>query len=140
MDLCVAGTNGIIHLTDFVIPFNDTSASFTLSTNSSFTDPATAGQEVVDFADPIVAWQAAGYGSTGWQEPLPSEQVVQIESPQETKMIVEFSKLVFGVRDEQRLPEMKWAVMARKTQLVVDSVMTSIENEFKPALVHPGQG
>ncbi|KMZ76524.1 Oxidoreductase [Zostera marina] len=113
MDLCVTGTKGIIHVNDFIVPFEETAASFTLSTNGCLTELA-----------------------TGWKHPLPSEQVVRMEIPQEARMVVEFSKLVASVRDEHRRPEMKWADITRKTQLVVDSVLGSIENGFKPVDVH----
>ncbi|KMZ56734.1 Oxidoreductase [Zostera marina] len=115
MDLCVIGTRGIIHVNDFVLPFDETFASFNHCSDSRFTEPI-----------------------IGWRRPLPREEVVQMEIPQDARMVVEFSKLVVGVRDEHRSPEMKWAAITRKTQLVVDAVLASIENEFKPVDVHQG--
>lgn len=122
MDLCVSGTNGVLRLNDFLVPLEETSASFTFSTSASFKDPTATG------------WKAAGFAdlATGWRHPCPSKQVVQMEIPQEARMIVEFSKLVAGVKREHRRPEMKWAAISRKTQLVVDAVKASIENGFTP--------
>ena len=47
-------------------------------------------------------------------------------------MVVEFSRLVAGIRGAGLSPEGKWPEMARKTQLVIDAVKASIEREFEP--------
>eukprot|EP00268_Persea_americana_P032074 TRINITY_DN3140_c0_g1_i2.p1 TRINITY_DN3140_c0_g1~~TRINITY_DN3140_c0_g1_i2.p1 ORF type:complete len:364 (-),score=36.20 TRINITY_DN3140_c0_g1_i2:254-1345(-) len=108
MDVTVVGTKGTLHLNDFVIPFGETSASFTFATESGFT-------ELV----------------TGWK-PLPSEHIVETDLPQEALMVKEFATLVGGIRDSALKPDKKWPTISRKTQLVLDAVKASIEKGFEP--------
>lgn len=108
MELCVVGSKGTLHLSDFVIPFEETSAPFSFVTNAAFTDL-----------------------HTGWQ-PLPSKHVVATELPQEVCMVKEFARLVGGIRDYSSLPDKNWPAITRKTQLVLDAVKASIDREFEP--------
>uniref|UniRef100_A0A1D1YDX3 Putative oxidoreductase At4g09670 n=1 Tax=Anthurium amnicola TaxID=1678845 RepID=A0A1D1YDX3_9ARAE len=108
MELSVIGTTGTLHLSDFVIPFEEGSASFTFASDAGFT-------ELV----------------TGWQ-PLPSKHVVNADLPQEARMVMEFSRLVGRVKDSVSEPDKKWPEITRKTQLVLDAVKASIEKGCQP--------
>ncbi|KAL0324919.1 UNVERIFIED_CONTAM: putative oxidoreductase [Sesamum radiatum] len=107
MDVTVVGTNGTLHLHDFVIPFEERNASFSTSVESGFT-------ELV----------------TGW-EPKPSQHTVTTELPQEALMVSEFSRLVGSIKFENAKPEKKWPTLSRKTQLVLDAVKASIERGYE---------
>lgn len=108
MEVSVVGTRGTLHLSDFVIPFEEGSAPFTFASNSGFT-------ELV----------------TGWQ-PLPSKHVVNTDLPQEACMVAEFSRLVRGIKDSASKPGQQWPDVTRKTQLVLDAVKASIDEGFEP--------
>ncbi|XP_072977497.1 uncharacterized oxidoreductase At4g09670 [Typha angustifolia] len=108
MEVSAMGTRGTLHLTDFVIPYEESSAAFTFASDSAFT-------ELV----------------TGWQ-PLPSKHVVTTDLPQEALMVQEFSRLVQGIKDSNSKPDTKWPTISRKTQLVIDAVKASIERDFEP--------
>uniref|UniRef100_A0A1D1XGD2 Putative oxidoreductase At4g09670 n=1 Tax=Anthurium amnicola TaxID=1678845 RepID=A0A1D1XGD2_9ARAE len=108
MELSVVGTRGTLRLGDFVIPFDEDSASFTFATDAGFTEL-----------------------STGWQ-PLPSDHVVNTDLPQETRMVMEFSRLVRNIKDSASKPDKQWPDKTRKTQLVLDAVKASIEKGFEP--------
>ncbi|KAG8369251.1 hypothetical protein BUALT_Bualt15G0132100 [Buddleja alternifolia] len=107
MDLTAVGTNGTLHLHDFVIPFEEKKASFATSVKSGFT-------ELV----------------TGW-DPKPSEHTVMTDLPQEALMVREFSRLVGSIKFGGAKPEKKWPALSRKTQLVLDAVKTSIERGYE---------
>ncbi|XP_022885910.1 uncharacterized oxidoreductase At4g09670-like [Olea europaea var. sylvestris] len=107
MDVTVVGTNGTLHVHDFVIPFVEDNASFTTAVKSGFT-------ELV----------------TGW-EPKPSEHIIMTELPQEALMVREFSRLVGSIKFDGLKPDKKWPILSRKTQLVMDAVKVSIERGFE---------
>ncbi|XP_022871965.1 uncharacterized oxidoreductase At4g09670-like [Olea europaea var. sylvestris] len=107
MDVTVVGTNGTLHLHDFIIPFEEKKASFSVSVKSGFT-------ELV----------------TGW-EPKPSEHHVMTDLPQEALMVKEFSRLVGSIKFDGSKPEIKWPTLSRKTQQVLDAVKLSIERGFE---------
>ncbi|KAF8404508.1 hypothetical protein HHK36_009393 [Tetracentron sinense] len=111
MDITAIGTRGSLHLHDFVIPFEETSASFSLSSESGFT-------ELV----------------TGWV-PLPSKHVVTTDLPQEACLVREFASLVGSIKEHGSKAEKKWPTISRKTQLVLDAVKASIEKGFEPVEV-----
>uniref|UniRef100_A0A0E0M7H0 Uncharacterized protein n=1 Tax=Oryza punctata TaxID=4537 RepID=A0A0E0M7H0_ORYPU len=108
MDMTIVGTNGTLHVTDFVIPYEEKSASFSMASKSNF-------------AELHIGW-----------DPLPSKHVVPTNLPQEALMVQEFSRLVQNIRDAGGKPEGKWPAITRKTQVVMDAVKTSIDNEFGP--------
>ncbi|KAL5231083.1 hypothetical protein ABZP36_029859 [Zizania latifolia] len=108
MDMTVVGTNGTLHITDFVIPYEEKSASFSMASKSKF-------------AELHIGW-----------DPLPSKHVVTTDLPQEALMVQEFSRLVQNIRDADGKPEGKWPAITRKTQVVIDAVKTSIDNDFGP--------
>lgn len=108
MDVTAIGTKGTLHLRDFIIPFEEDKASFTMATESWF-------NELV----------------TGWV-PKPSEHTVTTDLPQEACMVREFSRLVAGIKGNGQSPEKKWPTFSRKTQLVLDAVKASIEKGFEP--------
>ncbi|KAF7036214.1 hypothetical protein CFC21_046944 [Triticum aestivum] len=107
MDLTVVGTNGTIHVTDLVIPYEEKSAPFSVASKTNFAEL-----------------------STGW-DPHPSKHVVTTDLPQEGLMVQEFCRLVQGIRDAGVKPEGKWPGITRKTQIVVDAVKASIDNGFE---------
>ncbi|KAL5230844.1 hypothetical protein ABZP36_029620 [Zizania latifolia] len=108
MNVTVVGTNGTLHVTDFVIPYEEKSASFSMASKSKFTEL------------PI-----------GW-DTLLSKHVVTTDLPQEALMVQEFSRLVQNIRDAGGKPEAKWPAITRKTQVVIDAVKISIDNDFGP--------
>ncbi|XP_010916976.1 uncharacterized oxidoreductase At4g09670 [Elaeis guineensis] len=111
MELCVMGTRGTLHLSDFVIPFEETPAKFRIATDSGFKEL-----------------------QTGWH-PLPSEHVISTDLPQEALMIQEFARLAGSIRDSGCKPDEKWYTITRNTQLVLDAVKESIEKGLEPVNV-----
>uniref|UniRef100_A0A0D9XJG7 Gfo/Idh/MocA-like oxidoreductase N-terminal domain-containing protein n=1 Tax=Leersia perrieri TaxID=77586 RepID=A0A0D9XJG7_9ORYZ len=107
-DMTIVGTNGTLHVTDLVIPYEEKSAQFSMATKSKF-------------AELHIGW-----------DPLPSKHVLPTDLPQEALMIQEFSRLVQNIRDAGGKPDGKWPAITRKTQIVMDAVKTSIDNEFGP--------
>lgn len=103
MTVTTSGTKGTLHLSDFVIPFEEKQSSFTTATESGFT-------ELV----------------TGWV-PLPSQHTVMTDIPQEVRMVTEFSRLVKSVKYDGGAVEKMWPTISRKTQLVLDAVKASVE-------------
>ncbi|XP_058096617.1 uncharacterized oxidoreductase At4g09670-like [Magnolia sinica] len=108
MDVTVHGSNGTLHLNDFVIPFKETSAPFTFGTKNGWAEL-----------------------SLGWR-PLPSEHVVETDLPQEAYMVEEFVRLVKSIKDSGSKPDSKWPTISRKTQLVIDAVKASIDKGCEP--------
>ncbi|XP_058187695.1 uncharacterized oxidoreductase At4g09670-like [Rhododendron vialii] len=108
MDITCAGTNGYLRLHDFVIPFQENVVSFYDVSSSRF------------------ATLALGI------EPIPSEHKVATDLPQEALMVREFARLVASIGENGTEPEKKWAIISRKTQLVVDAVKASIDRGFEP--------
>ncbi|MFQ6640108.1 hypothetical protein Gotur_016357 [Gossypium turneri] len=108
MNLTAIGTLGTLHLTDFIIPYQEHQASYTTSTKPGF-------NELV----------------TGWVQ-LPSEHTVTVDLPQEACMVREFASLVANIKKNGAQPDKKWPTISRKTQLVLDAVKASMEKGFQP--------
>ncbi|KAL4278526.1 hypothetical protein GQ457_03G029420 [Hibiscus cannabinus] len=108
MNLTAIGTSGTLHLTDFIIPYQEHEASYTTSTKPNF--------------DELV---------TGWSQ-LPSEHTVTVDLPQEVCMVREFASLVKNIKKNGTQPDKKWPTISRKTQLVLDAVKASIDKGFQP--------
>ncbi|KAJ4820304.1 NAD(P)-binding domain-containing protein [Rhynchospora pubera] len=108
MQMTVIGTKGALHVTDFIIPYEEEKGSFTFVSDAGFT-------ELV----------------TGWV-PVPSKHEVTADLPQEARMVREFSRLVKLIKEEGKEPETKWPEITRKTQLVIDAVKKSVDNGFEP--------
>uniref|UniRef100_I1QUB0 Uncharacterized protein n=1 Tax=Oryza glaberrima TaxID=4538 RepID=I1QUB0_ORYGL len=70
MDMTIVGTNGTLHVTDFVIPYEEKSAAFNMASKSKF-------------AELHIGW-----------DPLPSKHVVSTDLPQEALMVQEFSRAI----------------------------------------------
>ncbi|KAM0845262.1 hypothetical protein ACQ4PT_056498 [Festuca glaucescens] len=104
MDMTVVGTNGTIHVTDLLIPYNEKSSPFSVDSNTDVNELATE-----------------------WV-PHPSKHVVTMDLPQEALMVQEFCRPVRNIRDAGGKPEGKWMTITQKTQIVVDAVKTSIDN------------
>ncbi|PIA47905.1 hypothetical protein AQUCO_01400480v1 [Aquilegia coerulea] len=111
MDLTAVGTFGTLHVNDFVVPFEEKSATYNSATKSWFT-------ELV----------------TGWN-PRPSDNIVTTDLPQEALMVREFARLVRSIKDSNSKPDSKWPTISRKTQLVLDAVKASIDKGFEPVEV-----
>ncbi|KAL2333192.1 hypothetical protein Fmac_014405 [Flemingia macrophylla] len=111
MDLAICGSNGSLHLRDFIIPYQETSASIDLTLGAKFVDL-----------------------HIGWNV-RPEEVHVANELPQEALMVQEFSRLVASIRDCGSQPSNKWPEISRKTQLVVDAVKKSLELGCKPVFL-----
>ncbi|XP_057845538.2 uncharacterized oxidoreductase At4g09670 [Cryptomeria japonica] len=103
MDLSVHGSKGILKLHDFVIPYEENSASFFSSTNTQF-----------------------GEMDTVWG-PRPNEHTVTVEFPQEIFMLQEFARLVNRIRNSGGKPDSQWSSISRKTQIVLNAIKTSIQ-------------
>ncbi|KAE8727807.1 Cytochrome P450, family 78, subfamily A, polypeptide 7 [Hibiscus syriacus] len=108
MNIIAIGTYGTLHLTDFVIPYQEHEASYIASAKSRFNDLV-----------------------TGWT-PRPSEHTVTADLPQEVCMMREFAKLVQDIKKNGAKPDIKWPTISRKTQMVLDAVKASIEKGFEP--------
>ncbi|KAH7833388.1 hypothetical protein Vadar_005802 [Vaccinium darrowii] len=102
---------GTLHFHDFVIPFEEEKASFTVGTETLF-------KELL----------------MGWI-PKPCEHTVITDLPQEACMVMEFARLVAGIKGNRHKPEEKWPTFSRKTQLIMDAVKASINKGFEPVEV-----
>ncbi|GFZ09579.1 NAD(P)-binding Rossmann-fold superfamily protein [Actinidia rufa] len=108
MDLALRGSNGSVHLEDFIIPYEESCAFFDFTSGAKF-------------ADLHIGWNVK-----------PERVEVSSTLPQEALMVQEFGRLVKGVRDCGRSPDEKWPEISRMTQLVLDAVNKSIDLGFVP--------
>ena len=108
MDLAICGSNGSLHVRDFIIPCQEASALFDFTFGAKFVDL-----------------------HIGWNV-RPEEVYVATVLPQEALMVREFARLVASIRDSGSGPSTKWPEITRKTQLVVDAVKKSLELGCKP--------
>ncbi|XP_057856876.2 uncharacterized oxidoreductase At4g09670 [Cryptomeria japonica] len=104
MDLSFLGSKGNMRLHDFVIPYEENTASFFSSANTG------KHKEI----------------SSGWG-PRSSEHIVTTKFPQETMMVQEFGKLVKGIQDSGGKPDSLWPSISRKTQILLNAVNESIQ-------------
>ncbi|XP_015956642.1 uncharacterized oxidoreductase At4g09670 [Arachis duranensis] len=102
MDLAICGSNGSLHVRDFIIPYQEHVASFDFTFGAKFVDL-----------------------HIGWNV-KPEEVHVANVLPQEALMVQEFASLVATG------PDNKWPQITRKTQLVVDAVNKSLDLGCKP--------
>ncbi|KAJ4917830.1 putative oxidoreductase [Raphanus sativus] len=100
MEITAVGTKGTLCVQDFVIPFEETQATFTTCLKSGFNDP----------------WVSR-----------PTEHTVKTEFPQEACMVREFARLVGEIKNKGAEPEGFWPNISRKTQLVVDAIKESVD-------------
>lgn len=107
-DLTVCGSNGTLHVEDFIIPYEENTASFRFTTNAEFVDL-----------------------HIGWNVKPQEVQVGTGELPQEGMMIQEFSRLVKGIKDLKLKPDAKWGEISRAAQVVLDAVKKSIDNGYE---------
>ena len=108
MDITITGTHGSVNVYDFIIPYQETSASFDITLGAKF-------------AELHIGWNTK-----------PEEVEVANEIPQEALMIAEFSRLVQAIRTTGCCPDSKWPQISRKTQLVMDAVKKSIDIDCRP--------
>ncbi|KAK9272349.1 hypothetical protein L1049_002720 [Liquidambar formosana] len=108
MDLAISGSNGSLHLKDFIIPYQENSASFNFTSGAKFVEL-----------------------HIGWNV-KPEKIQVASELPQEALMVQEFARLAKGIKDSGHGPNGKWPEISRKTQLVMDAVKKSIDLGSKP--------
>jgi hypothetical protein len=66
----------------------------------------------------------------GWTT-KPEAVVVETSLPQEALMILEFVKEVKLAQDKKSEPSLNWADISRKTQVVLDAVKRSIDQNFE---------
>nr|GEZ70908.1 uncharacterized oxidoreductase At4g09670 [Tanacetum cinerariifolium] len=111
MDITALGTKGNFRVHDFVIPFNEKVGAFYAVANSR--------------------WAELSLGCV----PEPSEFKITTDLPQEALMVQEFARLVEGICNGVAKPEKKWPILSRKTQVVIDAVLTSIKIGFEPVEV-----
>ena len=111
MDITAIGSKASLRVHDFIIPNEENEALFRTSSNSYFVEL-----------------------STGWN-PKPSEVIVKNDFPQEVFMIKEFAHLVGGIKYGNSKVENKWAIISRKTQVVIDAVKASIDNGLEPVFI-----
>ncbi|CAH2065655.1 unnamed protein product [Thlaspi arvense] len=103
MEITAIGTKGMLRVHDFVIPFQETEASFTTCTKGWFNKAVTA-----------------------WVNP-PSEHIIKTGLPQEECMVREFARLVGEIKNNGAKPDGFWPSIIRKTQMVVDAVKESVD-------------
>ncbi|EYU24321.1 hypothetical protein ABFS82_03G011700 [Erythranthe guttata] len=112
MEISLLGENGYLRVHDFVIPFQENVGAFYASANTKFAELSIG------------------------IEPAPIEHLVRTDVPQEALMVEEFSSLVRKVKENgSEEIEKFWAIISRKTQLVVDAVKVSMEKGFQPVEV-----
>ncbi|KAK1436387.1 hypothetical protein QVD17_02166 [Tagetes erecta] len=111
MDIVALGTKGNFRVHDFVIPFNEKVGSFYAVANSE--------------------WAELLLGC----DPEPSEFKIASDLPQEALMVREFGRLVEGINKGEGEPEIKWSIISRKTQVIIDAVLASLKNGFVPVEV-----
>ena len=102
VDITLVGTNGTIHVTDFVIPHEERPAEFHVASKSSFAE--------LDI---------------GWD--LPSKHVVATDLPQEALMVQEFARLVQGIRDAGGKPEGKTQLALDAVKASIDKGSEPVE-------------
>ncbi|GKF03021.1 hypothetical protein Tco_0029944, partial [Tanacetum coccineum] len=83
MSITASGTKGSLHIDDYAIHFEEKHGSFSTLTESGFT-------ELV----------------TGWV-PLPSQNTIMTDLPQEALMVTEFSRLVKSINNDGTVAEKK---------------------------------
>ncbi|KAK7291250.1 hypothetical protein RIF29_06237 [Crotalaria pallida] len=110
-DITALGTKGCLRLNDFTLPFDENFGFGTFHEASE-----------LDY----------GKIEPGRWCPKPNEHVVETEFPQDVWMVKEFAELVKKVKYFEMKPEKEWAILSRKTQLVLDAVKESIEKGYKP--------
>lgn len=50
-------------------------------------------------------------------------------------MVSEFTRLVGEIKFKNSKPEDKWPTISRKTQVVIDAVKASIDNDLEPVQI-----
>lgn len=108
MDIAISGACGSLNVYDFIIPYQETSASFEFTSGAKF-------------AELHIGWNTR-----------PEEVEVVNELPQEALMVAEFARLVGAIKTTGSRPDSKWPQISRKTQLVMDAVKKSIDSDCKP--------
>ncbi|KAK6280254.1 PREDICTED: uncharacterized oxidoreductase At4g09670 [Theobroma cacao] len=108
MDLAITGSRGSLNLRDFIIPYQESSASFEFTLGAKFLQL-----------------------HIGWNV-KPQKVVVASELPQEALMVQEFARLVHGIRTSASHPDPKWPDISRKTQMLLDAVKKSVDFGCKP--------
>ncbi|XVE77445.1 hypothetical protein DITRI_Ditri13aG0063300 [Diplodiscus trichospermus] len=108
MDLTITGPKGSLYLNDFIIPYQESSASFEFTLGAKFVEL-----------------------HIGWNV-KPEKVDVASELPQEAVMVQEFARLVQGIRTSAFQPDRKWPEISRKTQMLLDAVKKSVDLGCKP--------
>lgn len=105
-----AGSKGTLEIDDFVIPRKEDACSYRVKDAAMWEDR-----------------------SVGWGV---REEIHQVKTPlpQEALMVHEFSRLVSSILDGGA-PEPLWATIARKTQVLLNAVKSSIESNCKTIIL-----
>lgn len=107
-DLAISGSKGSLHCKDYIIPYQEASAWFDISTGAKFVEL-----------------------HIGWNV-NPEKVEVASEMPQEVLMVQELANLAKAIRDSGCDPDRRWFEVSRKTQFVMDAVKKSIDLGCKP--------
>lgn len=107
--------------------------SFLANVTMEITAIGTEGTvSVHDFVIPYRETEAAFTTST---RGCVSEHKVMTELPQEACMVIEFARLVGEIKNRGAKPDGFWLSISRKTQLLVDAVKESIDNNLEPVFI-----
>lgn len=95
MDIAISGTGGSVNVYDFIIPYQETSASFDITSRAKF-------------AELHIGWNTR-----------PDEVEVANELPQEALMIAEFARLVGAIRTTGSCPQKTSVIMSAPCMLAL---------------------
>nr|GEW90990.1 uncharacterized oxidoreductase At4g09670-like [Tanacetum cinerariifolium] len=128
MDIIATGTKGTLCVHDFIVPFNARVGPYFTVSYSKWIG-LSCEPEPSEFRIPTVLIERS-YG--------PSSNfflIVIVKSGQEVLMVEEFARLVGGIFSGKAKPEKKWPMISRKTQAIIDAVVTSIKKGYEPVEV-----
>ena len=108
MDLDICASKGSLHVKDFIIPFQEHSASFDFTLDAKFVDL-----------------------HIGWNV-KPEDVGVASQLPQEALMVQELARLVEGISKFEFCPDIKWPEISRKT--VSDGCSEEIHRSANPLI------
>jgi len=107
--------------------------SFLANLTMEITAIGTKGSlRVHDFVIPYMETEAVFTTSGGG---CVSEHKVMTVLPQETCMVMEFARLVGEIKNRGAKPDGFWMRFSRNTQLLVDAVKESIDNNLEPVFL-----
>lgn len=113
MKVSVYGSSRTLEVEDFVIPHQEHDSQF--------------GVQRLTMFEPL---------DLGWKKPM-EETSVTVDAPQEFLMIRKFSSLVKAIKDGggSQGPDPFWPSITRKTQQLLNTINSSIQNGCTPAAI-----